>query len=329
MSMMISRRRACAWFSIGAALSFADIARSNEATNAYPLSVEHALGTTTIPNRPSRIVTIGWNGEDALVALGAIPVAMPRRALFDDGMFPWVEERIGSVKPILLASDLDYEQILSLKPDLIMAVFSGIDGKAYRRLSTIAPTVTYRSAPWQADWREQTLMTGLALGKVDVAERLIEQTNAHLRDLAGRYSEMSARTFTFGTFSPGSAAIGVYLPSDPRIQLLLELGLVPSPGIEALAADQPGRRSGSVSLEEISSIDADVLIMWYGPGARAAAEAQPLFNTLEAVKRGSYVALEDPIDVWSTSALSVLSIPYGFPRFVPRLAEAAARANGQ
>jgi iron complex transport system substrate-binding protein len=67
--------------------------------------------------------------------------------------------------------------------------------------------------------------------------------------------------------------------------------------------------------------------MWYGDGARAAAEAQPLFQRLEAVKRGSYVALDDPVSVWSTSALSVLSIPYGFPQFVPRLAEAARAAE--
>lgn len=40
-------------------------------------------------------------------------------------------------------------------------------------------------------------------------------------------------------------------------------------------------------------------------------------------------ALDDPISVWSTSALSVLSIPYGFPKFVPRLAEAARKAEQQ
>ena len=328
MSCMISRRQLCAWLSLSAALPVADVARSSERPSAYPLSVTHALGTTVISSDPVRIVTIGWNGEDALVALGVVPVGMPRRALFDNGMFPWVEERVGSAKPTLLGSDLDYEQILSLQPDLIIGVFSGVDEKAYRRLSRIAPTVVYRSGPWQADWREQTLMTGLALGKGPQAERLVEQTNAYLRTLASKFPEMAGRTFTFGTYSPGSAAIGVYLPADPRIQLLLELGLVPSPGIEALARRQPGRRSSSVSLEEIGSVDADILIMWYGQGSRAASEAQPLFNTLGAVRRGSYVALEDPIDVWSTSALSVLSIPYGFPRFVPRLAEAAARANG-
>lgn len=80
---------------------------------------------------------------------------------------------------------------------------------------------------------------------------------------------------------------------------------------------------------EMRCIDADVLIMWYGEGARAAAQAQPLFAALSAVKRGSYVALDDPVAVWSTSALSVLSIPYSFPKFVPRLAEAARKATEQ
>ncbi len=329
MNPMISRRQFCSGFSVAAAFPFASRAVSAEQQNPYPLTVNHALGETRIASEPARIITIGWNGEDAVVAFGFVPVAMPRRALFENGMFPWVEEKIGTARPVLLANDLDYERILLLKPDLILGVFSGIDEKAYRRLSKIAPTVVYRSAPWQADWREQTLMTGLALGRGQEAERLIERNNAYLRDLAKQYSALNGKTFTFGTFSPGSAALAVYLPSDPRIELLLEMGLRPAPGIDALAGQEPRRRSGSVSLEEIASIDADILIMWYGPGARAAVEAQPLFKTLDAVKRGSYVALEDPIDVWSTSALSVLSIPYGFPGFVPRLAEAAARADGQ
>lgn len=105
------------------------------------------------------------------------------------------------------------------------------------------------------------------------------------------------------------------------------MGLKVSSGVEALATLDPDETSTSVSLENIGSIDADTLIMWYGEGARSAAEAQPLFAALDAVKRGSYVALDDPVSVWSTSALSVLSIPYGFPKFVPRLADAARKAE--
>ncbi len=325
MPASFNRRLACGWLAYTAMLPFLPASRASSAKIAYPLSVSHALGTTHIAREPVRIVTVGWNGEDALVALGAIPVAMPRRALFEDGVFPWVKAHLGNAKPFLLANGDDFEQILTLKPDLILGVFSGVDEKSYRRLSRIAPTVVYRSGRWQADWREQTLMTGLALGKAREADRLVNETNDYLRRLAGSFPALKNKTFSFGTYSPGSSGIGVYLPADPRIQLLMELGMQPSAGIEALAAEQPQRRSAAVSLEDIGMIDADLLIMWYGEGGRKAAEKQSLFHRLASVRRGSYVALEDPVDVWSTSALSVLSIPYGFPRFVPRLAEAAAR----
>lgn len=294
----------------------------------FPATVKHALGTTAVPADPQRIVTLGWSGEDAVLAFGKVPVAMTQYSLFERGVFPWNEPKLGGEKPVLLAQgEVDFEQIAALKPDLILGVYSGVDDVAWKRLSTIAPTVVYRSGPWLANWREQTEMTGAALGRPEEARRLIDATNTFLRDLGSKYPDLKGKTFAFGTYFAGSSGIVVYLPDDPRVEALVELGLMVPPGIMALGTSAPGDFSVSVSLEEISMIDADILIMWYGPGARAAAEAQPLFNTLGAVKRGAYVALEDPIDVWSTSALSVLSVPYGFPRFVPRLAEAAARAE--
>lgn len=302
--------------------------RSQAAEGAgFPVVIEHALGVTTIPTQPQRIVTLGWSGEDAVLAFGIVPVAMTKYGSFPSGIFPWNEARLGGMKPTLLSGELDYERIAGLKPDLILGVYSGIDDVSWKRLSTIAPTVVYRSGPWLSDWREQMEMTGAALGRTDEARRQIDDTNAFLRDLGAKYPTLKGRTFAFGTYFAGSSGIVVYLPDDPRVEALAELGLKVPPGVEALGKASPGDFSVSVSLEEISAIDADILIMWYGPGARAAAEAQPLFSTLGAVKRGAYVALEDPVDVWSTSALSVLSVPYGFPKFVPRLAEAVEQTG--
>ncbi|QRM54359.1 iron-siderophore ABC transporter substrate-binding protein [Sinorhizobium sp. BG8] len=294
----------------------------------FPVTVEHALGSTTIETAPQRIVTLGWNAEDIVLALGEVPIAMPRYSFFESGIFPWNEERLSGSSPVLLAGrNVDFEQVAALKPDLILATSSDIDDLTWNRLSTIAPTVAYRSGPFAADWKEQTQLVGMALGKSSAADQLIEGTRAFLGKIASENPQLRGRTFTFGTYFPGSGGVVVYLPSDPRVAALTDMGLRLSPGVEALAAANPDVPSVSVSLEQIDPIDADILIMWYGPGARAAAESQPLFNTLGAVKRGSYVALEDPVDVWSTSALSVLSIPYGFPRFVPRLVEAARRSQ--
>lgn len=296
--------------------------------NAYPVTIEHALGKTTISSEPQRIVTLGWNAEDVVLALGKYPIAMPRYSFFPSGIFPWDEEKLQSRKPLLLEGRaVDFEQIAALRPDLILATSSDIDEVAWKRLSTIAPTVAYRAGPFAADWKEQTELVGLALGKAASAQQEIEKTISFLRDLSERYPQLEGKTFTFGTYFPGSSGVVVYLPADPRVSILMELGLQPAPGVLELAKAQPQQTSTSVSLEQIASVDADILIMWYGNGARTAAETQHLFKALGAVRRGTYVALEDPVDVWSTSALSVLSIPYGFPRFVPRLAEAARKVE--
>ena len=56
--------------------------------DGFPRIVEHAFGATTIPGPPERIVTLGWSGEDAVLALGMVLVGMPRYRFFESGMFP-------------------------------------------------------------------------------------------------------------------------------------------------------------------------------------------------------------------------------------------------
>lgn len=293
---------------------------------SFPVTVKHALGTTTVSSPPKRIVTLGWSVQDAVFALGFAPVAMPKHEMTQDGILPWdapflTDRNITFLEPGLI----DFEEIAALRPDLILAVRSGVDEVSFQRLSRIASTVVYQSGPWLAGWQEQTLVAGAALGVPDVAKALVEKTGEFLRDLGGQHPVLKDRTFVFGTYFKGASGIVVYLPDDPRVAALNALGMKNPSFIEELGAANPGQFSTSLSFEQSNRIDADLLVMWYGEGTRQAAEAQPLFRTIAPVRQGGYVALDDPASVWSTSALSVLSIPYGFPRFVPRLAEAAER----
>lgn len=314
----------CLLFTVSVFLSTGMVAKAD---GRFPVTIEHALGSTTIPAEPRRIVTLGWSGEDVVIALGEKPVGMTEYGFFQSGMFPWNEERLSGFRPQLFKGETDYEAIAALRPDLILAVLSGVDDVAWRRLSAIAPTVVYRSGPWRADWKEQTELIGLALGKPREAQKLIADSSNFLRSLGSAHPVLRGKTFTFATYFEGANSLVVYLPSDPRVAALKELGLTVSPGVAALAKANPSRISVNLSMEELDRIDANLLVMWFGEGAKEALEAQPLFRTFGAVKRGSYISLDDPVSLWSTSALSVLSIPYGFPRFVPRLAEAAQKAE--
>jgi iron complex transport system substrate-binding protein len=59
------------------------------------------------------------------------------------------------------------------------------------------------------------------------------------------------------------------------------------------------------------------------PDDRRALESNELFQRLEAVRRGSYIALELPVGI-SMGYPSLLSTPYALDKIVPQLAEALA-----
>ncbi len=324
------RRRAFLGLCLGGVFGPPTAAYAGSGAMSFPVSVDHAFGKTVVPRLPRRIVCAGFCDDDSLLAFGLRPIAMVRRGMFKSGVAPWCEPLLGESRPVLLDGvSIDYEAILALEPDLIINVFSGADELVYRKLSTIAPTITYRSGPWLADWREQTRLIGAALGRDNDAEQLISRTRGSIGELAAANPSLAGRTFTFATHFAGSGSMVVYLPGETRVDWLIELGMAVAPGVDRLAKANPGRTSVDVSLELLDTVDADVLVAWYEEGARQAMENEPLFQMFSPVRRRAYVPLEDPLSVWAASWPSVLSIPHVFPRLVPALADAAVRTKGQ
>lgn len=303
---------------------------SGEASPKFPLSVQHAFGTTTIKTRPSRIVTFGWGADDVLLALGIIPVAMPRYWGVQDGIFPWAREKLGDRRPALIGHiAFDFEEIVMLEPDLILAIRTDIDRHTWRRLQKVAPTIPYKSTPRNTNWRETAAMVGEAVGDPGSALALTEKADRYLHDLTQRYPSLKDRSFIFASFFPGANGLEIYLPGDGRVSILQQIGLRLSEGIQQIHERNPERVEMNVSFELLDTVDADLLIAWYPPGGRVAAERNPLFQRFGPVQRGAYVPLEDPVAMWIAVAPSVLSIPYGYGAFVAKLAHALERQRGR
>lgn len=127
----------------------------------------------------------------------------------------------------------------------------------------------------------------------------------------------------FGDYFPQSNALGFYLPTDGRVASLLDLGLRVAPEVERMAVETQEKIGASISLELLDTMDADILILWFPPGARQELEANALFKRFAPVMSGAYIALDDPLSMWVACNPSVLSIPYGFPSLVDNLAQAA------
>src|SRR5690242_19370748 len=156
---------------------------ATEKASPFPVTITHKYGTTTIEKEPVRVLSVGYTEQDALLALGVTPIAIRYWYDDEDGIQPWAEPLVKGDKPVVMkAADgaLDYEQILSLKPDIIMGVTSGMTQEEYDKLSQIAPTIPQSGdyidygMPWQAC----TQMMGDALGKHDEAAKLIADIEA-------------------------------------------------------------------------------------------------------------------------------------------------------
>jgi iron complex transport system substrate-binding protein len=306
----------------------AALAAPAAAQDAYPVTFTHAFGETTLIAKPERIVTIGWMTQDAVLALGDVPVAIPEQMWGGDaeGVLPWVRDAVtASGKPmpeiINFDTDIPYERLLALTPDVILAPYSGLTQEQYDRLSAIAPTVAYAETPWAGSWQDVVTITGKALGKSAEAAKLISDLDAQFAAARAAHPEFEGKTVTFGSLWVGTNNLGVYAVTDPRIPMVEDLGFVPSPGVVELSK-QPGYYF-DVSFENLATVDADVLIVLdEGTPESDAIYSNELIQRFAPVADGRMVRLNDKAYVMATSALSPLSIPWMLDKFVAGLAEA-------
>lgn len=297
------------------------------AADSFPLTFRHALGETVFETPPQRVVTIGWMTQDAVVALGVAPLAVPEQAWGGDEnrLLPWLTEALTSAgmplpQRINFDSDIPYEQVLALEPDAILAFYSGLTPEQYDRLSAIAPVAAYAGQPWAGNWHDVTLDAGRVLGKPAEAQALIDSTTGLIDAAAAAHPEFRGKTFTFASAWVGEPGINVYSLTDPRVQLVQQLGLEPSAGVKALST-QPGYFF-SVSFENLASVEADIVIFLdEGDAASDAIYSSEPMQRFAPIANGRLLRMTDKAFSMATSAPSVLGIPWMLDRFVPELVQ--------
>src|SRR5262245_57702400 len=106
---------------------------SSVSADAFPVEIEHKYGTTTVESEPKRVVSVGFTDQDALLALGVVPVGV--RDWYGEQPFavwPWAQPALGDAEPeVLSAEELNYEAIAALQPDLIVGISSGMTADEY------------------------------------------------------------------------------------------------------------------------------------------------------------------------------------------------------
>ncbi|KAK1828086.1 FecCD transport family-domain-containing protein, partial [Podospora conica] len=294
-------------------------------TDAFPVTIEHALGGSVIEDAPKSVATVSWANQDAAIALGVVPVAMPFSTYGGDenGYLPWTLEaleELGDERPTLF-SDTDgipFDELELAGPDLILGTYSGMSEDDYAQLSKIAPTTAYPEVAWGTDWIQQLDVTGRALGLVDEADALKTQIEDDIAAAVEAAPEIKGKTFAYLSFSSTDpSTVTYYTTADSRVEFVESLGLVSAPSIVELSEGND-QFFGEISAELADTIDADHL---------AAVTADPLLSKIPAVASGAIVQLDDPTFILSTSAPSPLSIPWAVSKYVPLIQEATTHGT--
>ncbi|GAA3856988.1 iron-siderophore ABC transporter substrate-binding protein [Saccharothrix violaceirubra] len=303
----------------GTGASSAGTAPSGE----FPAKVEHKYGTTEIKSAPRRVVTLGLSDQEPALALGVKPVGVVD--WFKErpyGNWPWSKSLWGDTQPEIVGERDEYnlEKVAALKPDLILAVYSGMKREQYDTLSKIAPVVAQpkRFPDYGAPWQEQTLHVGAALGQKAKAQELIDGVAKRFADVRQAHRRWAGKTMVVAdSFKPGQYS--AFAPTDPKAIFMKELGFT--------LVDEIGRIAGQANVAEFSEerfdlLEADRLVwLMFDQSAWDRVRSVPAYQRLKVVtgKRDLFLTYSDPPIGAAMSFNTVLSVPYGIDQVVPLL----------
>ncbi|MET8867880.1 iron-siderophore ABC transporter substrate-binding protein [Nonomuraea sp. NPDC004580] len=295
---------------------------------AFPVTVEHAFGTTEITKAPERVVSVGYTDDQAILAFGIKPVGMvdqypnpPGKTPDINTQWPWVKDKWGATQPEVIMTNGDsgpnYEKIAALRPDLIIAVYSEIDQAAYDRLSKIAPTVgrtKTEKEPFSAPWQDNALHIAKALGKAEEGATMVAGIDAKLKAAREAHPEWAEKTAVALSWYKNSVA--PFTTTDVRGRMVTGIGFKGQPEIDKIAG---GSFYTVLSPERIDLVDVDHIFVIADQADQDALKKFKLFTNLPAVKEGNVSWLldsEGPAIGAAMSQGTLLSLPYAIDELV-------------
>jgi iron complex transport system substrate-binding protein len=298
------------------------------AAGAFPVTVEHAFGTTKVEKAPERVVSVGYTDDQTVLAFGIKPVGMvdqypnpAGRSPDINTQWPWVKDKWGDTKPEVIMKNGDtgpnYEKIAALRPDLIVAVYSEIDRAAYDKLSRIAPTVGRTKGekePFSAPWQDNALHIAKALGKAEEGEKMVAgiqgKLDAAKRDHPG-FADQTAVVLSWYKDS-----VAPFTSTDVRGRLVTGIGFGYQTEIDKIAG---GDFYTTLSPERVDLVDVDRVFVINDKADQDALKKFELFGNLDAVKKGKVSYLldsEGPAVGAAISQGTLLSMPYAVDELV-------------
>ncbi|RCV55007.1 ABC transporter substrate-binding protein [Marinitenerispora sediminis] len=271
------------------------------ASEGYPITVEHAMGETTIESRPQTVVALDTSYVDAAVALELDVVGrITYRAVGEDipdYLGEAGETYAGDATIVGTLEAPDLATIAELEPDLIVSA-EVRHADIYDQLSAIAPTVFSESTG--SSWKDNIRMLAEATGREELAEQRIgayEERAAELGEAINERFDGEPPTISIVRFA-GEPTVRLYSSASFPGIVQADVGLPRSPD----APDDTENIAVDLSEEQILDLDADHIFVSTWNDDTGAAEEQaerftsnPLWDQLEGERH------DVPDVTWFTS----------------------------
>lgn len=293
---------------------------------AFPATVTHKFGMTTVPAAPQRVVSLGYTDQDAILALGVVPVGIREfTGNQPSATWPWAQPKLnGQTATVLPVGDVSTEAIAALRPDLIVGISAGLTQETYDTYSKIAPTIAQPAGfvDYGTPWQDATKLTGQALGRSAEADKLVADLEARFAQAKQQYPALVGKSVAgVRPSSNDNASFFVWGSQDLRARFFESLGMTTPAEFNTLAGNQ---FYASISTEQLSKLDQADLVVLITSSAqeRAAFEALPGYANLKAVKENKIIVLDDDESA-ALSFSSVLSLPSVLDTLPAKLAATA------
>jgi iron complex transport system substrate-binding protein len=321
--------------STGSTAETTTAASSNEAeAGAFPVTIEHAYGKTTIEKEPLRVVALGWSDPDVVLSLGVVPVGASKNSWggTKEGSTTWFDEALAEIDGAEAPTRIDdtssgiagaVGDVAKLQPDLVLATNSGMTKAEYHKLSKLGvPVVAYPEKAWMTSWRDSLDIVGKALGRNKLADEVESDVEETLAEAKEEHPNLVGKSHFVSWIDPtDTSSIGVY--GDSRATVLTEVGMTQPAWVEKVTK---GEAYGTVSAERAATLEADLALLT----AESRAQAKKISNDklvakIPAVAEGNvWWDLPDHSTAYALDVATPLSLPYMAEHLLPELDKALA-----
>lgn len=249
---------------------------AGEGTTEYPLDLETEYGTTTLEERPDRVVAYGGLGPELALSLGITPVASNDWEQFSSFL---ADHGAGDIGTILEPVDgnVPVEAISAEEPDLILV--NTTEQTDVDQLSEVAPVLAYGYSwgPDGTDWREQLEKLGEATDLAGAAADVEKTHDESLGAIREDHPEYADHTANFISDRGGQVNVEAYTGS-PAEEFFVQLGFRPFGKAEEFSDTE------TVSGERFADLDADVIFIYDPSDGTPTLSGSDAFQNLDAVK---------------------------------------------